>query len=84
MLPLQQIKFSVPKTENFLEFDVGRIGPWSIVEQKSYDREVLGSIPNITTIRVAKVVRIRQPVCKIGPHGSGSSPLLPTTIGPFV
>ena len=27
---------------------------------------------------VAKVVRIRQPDCKFGPQGSGSSPLLPT------
>ena len=27
---------------------------------------------------VANVVRIRQPDCKFGPHGSGSSPLLPT------
>ena len=29
-------------------------------------------------IWVAKVVRIRQPDCKSGPHGSGSSPLLST------
>ena len=34
-------------------------------------------------IWVAKVVRIRQPDCKSGPHGSGSSPLLPTMIMVF-
>ena len=29
MLSLQQIQFSVPKTENFQNFDIGRIGPRS-------------------------------------------------------
>ena len=29
MLPLLQINFSVQKTENFLEFYDGRIGPWA-------------------------------------------------------
>ena len=32
---------------------------------------------------VVKVVRIRQPDCKSGPFGSGSSPLLPTMIMVF-
>jgi hypothetical protein len=35
-------------------------------------------------IWVAKVVRIRQPDCKSGPHGSGSSPLLPTNDNGFL
>lgn len=42
-----------------------------------------GSIPLRGTNWVAKVVRIRQPDCKSGPHGSGSSPLLPTMIMVF-
>ena len=29
MLPLYQIKFSGQKTEKYLEFYVGRIGPWA-------------------------------------------------------
>ena len=56
-----------------------------------------GSIPSRGTIKwltlhnglqrkciwVVKVVRIRQPDCKSGPFGSGSSPLLPTMIMSF-
>ena len=43
-----------------------------------------GSIPSRGTKNwVVKVVRIRQPDCKSGPFGSGSSPLLPTMIMVF-
>lgn len=49
-----------------------------LVEHRTDTAKVLGSIPNITTNWVAKVVRIRQSDCKSDPQGSGSSPLWPT------
>ena len=50
-----------------------------LVEHLTFNQGVMGSSPIGVTIQwVVKVVRIRQPDCKSGPQGGGSSPRLPT------